>query len=115
MIESVACAPKQIRDYFFREFQIENSLNKKVNTFFFPYAGAVIERMIKEKKTVVVECIEKVIAWNRNIQKRLLQTIDESKKGYEQILSELKYPDPLAEKRTYHVIWEDYVFYSELG
>ena len=115
MIESVACAPKQIRDYFFREFQIENSLNKKVNTFFFPYAGAVIERMIKEKKAVVVECIEKVIAWNRNIQKRLLQAIDESKKGYEQILSELKYPDPLAEKRTYHVIWEDYILYSELG
>ena len=115
MVESVACAPKQIRDYFFKDFKITNSLNKKVNTFFFPYAGAVIDRMIKRKEKGIVEYIEKVIAWNRNIQQRLLQAVEESRVGYVQNFLNPEYPDSIATNRVNRAIWDDYAFYPEIG
>ena len=115
MVESVASAPKQIRDYFFKEFEITNSLNKKVNTFFFPYAGAVIDRMIKRKEKGVTEYMEKVITWNQNIQQRLLQAVEESREGYVQNFLNPEYPDSIATNRVDRAIWDDYAFYPEIG
>ena len=107
MIKSIASCPNTVLNYFFSEFKIDPSPRLMDNTFVFPYAGKVLDAMIKKKHKSTSIFLEKIAAYNKSVEKQLLKIIDEYTDVYK---NKMGIDEELAEKES----WHGYSFYPDV-
>ena len=82
MIQCIASSSKGTLNYFFENFEITPSRpRQESSSFIFPYSGAVLDIMIRQKSRNVSYILEKVITYNKSILKKLLQLTNNSIKN----------------------------------
>ena len=115
MIQCIASCPKYTLSYFFTEFEVCPVLpRQESNSFIFPYSGAVLDIMIRQKNKNVSYLLEKVIAYNKSISKKLLQLTGDSIKNLKVFYE--KANDPFYSNSHYiHEAWRNYYFYPQTG
>ena len=123
MIQSIAnCKDDRIIDYFFKEFRIKANYGNSVNTYIFPYAGLLLNELIKSQPKKAKKYLDKALKYNNSINQKLLQAVDESYKrgpsryNINPALLEL-HPDIKKQwEKTYDsASWQDYYFYPDKG
>ena len=80
-INSLASCTNTTLSYFFEPFTIEHNYRNEKNTFIFPYAGMLLEQMIKQKKHNASLFISKAIKYNKDVLNLLNNAIDDSIKA----------------------------------
>ena len=89
-INSLASCTNTTLSYFFEPFTIESAYRGEKNTFIFPYAGLLLEQMIKQKNHNAHYFIEKTIKHNKGVLNLLNKAIDESTKSCNTYYERLK-------------------------
>lgn len=115
MIQCIASCPKYTLSYFFTEFKVCPTLpRQESNSFIFPYSGAVLDIMIRQKNRNVSYILEKVITYNKSILKKLLQLTNNSIKNltafYESANGSF-----YSNSHYIHEAWKNYYFYPQTG
>ena len=115
MIDSIASSSNTTLSYFFEEFEIESARSSVKNTFIFPYAGALLDTMIRHRNKNARRYLEKAIAYNKKVQKRLQQSVDESIKSCEEFFVDADNHSIYNDNYYKHAAWRDYCVYPETG
>lgn len=89
-IKGLALCTDTTLSYFFEPFTIESAYRGEKNTFIFPYAGLLLEQMIKQKNHNAHYFIEKTIKHNKGVLNLLNKAIDESTKSCNTYYERLK-------------------------
>ena len=115
MVESIASSENTALAYFFDEFEIEAIRNVTKNTYVFPYAGDVLDHLIKSRRIAESKRFpERAIVHNQKVQKHLRKLVDKniasSKELYENSGSKF-YDKSIINKEA----WSNYAFYPEIG
>lgn len=116
MISGLANADENVLAYFFEEFDVASLLGELKNTFIFPYAGQVLDALIKGKrKDLCKEFLEKAIAHNKSVKKKVQSYTDRTSSGCRVYFGGLPgseiYDDAFIKKET----WKYYNFYPATG
>ena len=123
MIQSIArCNDDRMIDYFFKEYKIKPNFSDSENTYIFPYAGLLLNELIKTQPDKAKKYLDKALKYNQNINQKLLKAVDERynlgprKYNIDPVLLEL-YPDIKEQlKKNYEsASWQDYYFYPDKG
>lgn len=115
MIESIAVSENTALSYFFDEFETEAESNALKSTFIFPYAGQVLDLLIKNHRTAESKrFLEKSIEYNKKVQKHLQSLVDKSKESCRELYKDSKseYYDEAYFRRE---AWREYYFYPDTG
>lgn len=114
MIQSIAASQNKVLAYFMDAFEVESERSASPSTFVFPYAGSVLDLMVKQKKKNVSSFIERAISYNKSVLKKLLALIEESKESCKDFFKNVNnnFYDENYYKRE---AWRDYYFYPETG
>ncbi len=119
MIRSIAASNDKTIDYFFEEFDIHPKYTTTASTFVFPYAGLLLKELIKTKPEKAKDMLEKAIKHNKDLQKRLLASVDKCTNDYLDTLDWYKSSDSDSKKQLEEEYkkdtWRDYYFYPESG
>ena len=115
MIQCIASSSKETLNYFFENFEITSSPpRQESSSFIFPYSGAVLDIMIRQKNRNVSYILEKVITYNKSILKKLLQLTNNSIKSltafYESANGSFH-----SNSHYIHEAWKNYYFYPQTG
>lgn len=115
MIQCIASCPKYTLSYFFTEFEVCPVLpRQESNSFIFPYSGAVLDIMIRQKNKNVSYFLEKIITYNKSILKKLSQLTNNSIKSltafYESANNSF-----YSNSHYMHEAWRNYYFYPQTG
>ncbi|QNM03603.1 hypothetical protein [Simiaoa sunii] len=115
MIQCIASSSKGTLNYFFENFEITPSRpRQESSSFIFPYSGAVLDIMIRQKNRNVSYILEKVITYNKSILKKLLQLTNNSIKNltafYESANGSF-----YSNSHYIHEAWKNYYFYPQTG
>ena len=114
LLQNIAICPNEILEYFFEAFTIESNYYKAKNTFIFPFAGNVLDLMIKNKATNVARFIEMAIKHNETVlsklNKGIKNSIQSSKQYYDQF-DRQEYSDEFIKKQSLRY----YYFNSNTG
>jgi hypothetical protein len=79
MVESIASSENTALAYFFDEFEIEAIRNVTKNTYVFPYAGDVLDHLIKSRRIAESKPFpERAIEHNQKVQKHLRKLVDKN-------------------------------------
>ena len=115
MIEEIATSTEPVLSYFFEAFELESLALDFHNTFICPFAGQILDAVIRRKRTTQSKCfLEKAIAHNKKVWKRLQKEVATCKKEYEEYVANMNanyYDDASIKRET----WMDYYFYPETG
>ena len=126
MIKSIAyCKDNKVISYFFEPFEIEDIRFSHKNTYIFPFAGMLLDNMIKNDNLDIQLFIDKSIKYNSATYKKLLKYInnglEEGKKFYMETLNyenshytENDY-EKLQKAEVEKTISEEYYYNSETG
>ncbi len=115
MIESIASSENTALDYFFDEFETEAVYSTLRSTYIFPYAGQVLDLLIKKSRIQESKrFLEKAINHNKRVQTNLQSLVGKSEQSCKELYSDSKYEyyDATYFKRE---AWRDYYFYPEIG
>lgn len=110
-VQNLASCSDTTLAYFFEPFTVESVIRNEKNTFIFPYAGAVLNQMIKRKEKNTARFIEKATQWNKQVLSQLQKAIDESVTACKDYYDPLNYPDVYneafvrAEALRYYYFW----------
>lgn len=115
MINSIASSSNTTLSYFFEEFEIKSEHRASKNTFVFPYAGMLLDTMIKHRNKNTDRFLEKAIVYNQKVQKRLQQYVEESVKSCEELLMDSVNHGIYNDDYCKHESWRDYYVYPETG
>lgn len=115
MINNIASSSNTTLSYFFEEFEIESEHSASKNMFIFPYAGMLLDAMIKHRSKNTERFLEKAIAYNQKVQKRLQQYVDESMKSCKELLINSVNHSMYNDDYCKHESWRDYYVYPETG
>lgn len=112
MIESISKSVRTVLTYFFSEYEVRSIRTDTSNTFIFPYAGKVLDLLIKSgRKAETRTILEKAISHNKKVSKCLNDLTSRTESTcieyYKQ--NDMKYVDSRLE------CWRDYYFYAETG
>ena len=77
LITAVAHSDEKILDYFSEEFEVEDAQKRK-NKFIYPYIGAVINMMLRDKCKGAELLIRRTLAHNKKTYEELSRVIDEA-------------------------------------
>ena len=113
--QSLASCSNTTLAYFFDSFTVESTIRDEKNTFIFPYAGAVLNQMIKRKEKSAARFIEKVTKWNKQILSQLKEAIDDSVAACKDYYAPLNCPDIYNEAFLRAEALRDYYFYPNTG
>ena len=116
MVLSIANADEPVLSYFFATFDIVSLYGELKNTFIFPYAGQVLDALIKGKrKELCKEFLDKAITHNKIVKKKVQSFTDRNASGCRERFGGLPdsetYVDALIKKET----WANYNFYPATG
>ncbi len=115
MIQCIASCSEKNLSYFFKEFEVDVRRPwEKSNVFIFPYAGAVLNVMIKQKNKNVVPFLKKMIAHNSSVLETVLQFAKDNEKKLENFY-EKTYPSLYNNSYYAHEAWKEYYFYCKTG
>ena len=79
MLDQIANSKKAILSYFFEAYEIKASRGQLTHELFFPFAGQVLDAMIKGKhKTNAIEALKLSITHNKHVQQKLQSMVDKS-------------------------------------
>ncbi len=116
MIASIAASGEKVLSYFFEAFEVEAIQYDSRNTYIFPYAGKVLDEMIRGKRTSESKSfLERAIKHNRNVWKKLQRFMSKNKAGCENYYRNVVSADYQDEAFVNCEIWKDYFFYPETG
>lgn len=123
MIQSIAnCKDDRIIDYFFKEFKIKPNHSDSVNTYIFPFAGLLLNELIKSHPKKAKKYLDKALKYNQSVNQKLLKAVEESynlgPRRYDIDPAILEfYPDIKKQlENTYDsAAWQDYYFYHDKG
>lgn len=87
MIELIASSDEKALSYFFEPFEVETKLGQ-VNTFVFPYAGRVLDLMIKRNSEYTGMFVKKALAYNQSVLNKLNDYIKKSSDSVKEILND---------------------------
>ncbi len=114
MIEAIAGSDRNAVHYFFEEFEIEAEKGFK-NTYVFPYAGQVLDALIKQNRPVLCkEFLQKAIDHNNKVRRKLQSLVDKSLACCKEISSanpQADYNDSFFKAE----VWRGYDFYPDNG
>ncbi len=115
MIDAIAASENTAISYFFEEFEIEAVRNASRSTFVFPYAGQVLDALIRNKRIFESKLfLEKAIEHNKKFQKKLQKLVDKNKAGCKEFFSEMPHFN-YDESHFRKEAWSGYNFYPETG
>lgn len=112
MIDSVAAASNTILSYFFSTFEVKQEYGDAVYTFMSPYAGDILDEMIRLKKKNINLFLERVLEHNRNVLQDLNQQTEDGMDACRDLYKVNEYID---EKYMKHITWNDYYVYPRIG
>ena len=115
MIDSIASSNNTTLSYFFEEFVIVSQRSASPNTFIFPYADALLDAMIGSRSKNTCRFLEKAIAYNKKVQKKLQQYVDESIESYREFFMDSENHNINNDDYYKHEVWRDYYIYPETG
>ncbi len=121
MIKSIAsCKDNKVISYFFEPFEIEDIRFSHKNKYIFPFAGMLLDAMIRNDKLDVWLFIDKTIKYNKATHKKLLDYInnglEEGKKYYmETIRCNEDIYEKLHKAKVEKAISEEYYYNSKTG
>lgn len=112
MLESIAASENEAISYFFDEFETDDAINGLKSTFIFPYAGQVLDLLVKSKRTQESKrFLEKSIDHNKRVQKQLLKLINNSTTSCKELNANLN-PELYDDDYFKREALRDYYFYS---
>lgn len=115
MIESIAASENTALSYFFDEFDTEAESNALKSTYVFPYAGQVLNLLIKKRRiSESKRFLERSISHNKAVQGKLQALVDKSKDNCKELYKDSTsdyYDDAYFEREA----WREYYFYPETG
>ena len=137
MLDQIANSNKAILSYFFETYEIKASRGQLTHELFFPFAGQVLDAMIKGKhKTNAIEALKLSITHNKHVQQRLQSMVDKSRVAASDYFSLLstnskhsrnalrdghgpatdddKYYKKLRENYIRGIVWRHYAFYPSV-
>ena len=115
MIESIAQSSNTVLSYFFEPFEIESTGFVSRNTYVFPYAGRVLDLLIKKQRHAEsIRFLEKAIKHNKRVQKQLQELVNKSTKSTEEYF-QYDVTGYYDAERIRLVVWEDYYFDRKAG
>lgn len=114
MIQSIAASQNTVLAYFMDAFEVESERSASPNTFVFPYAGSVLDLMVKQKKKNASLFIERAISYNKSVLKNLLDLIEESIKSGRDFFKDAN-NDFYDEAYYKQEAWREYYIYPETG
>ena len=109
-VKSIASCPNTVLNYFFEPFKINPNFDYSEPTFIFPYAGEVLDHMIKQNKKNTSIYIKKAIQWNKEVINQLKELIDKSVVNYKKIYDYLQDEDYVRK-----VALEYYYYFPNVG
>ncbi len=109
-VKSIASCPNTVLNYFFEPFKINPNFDYSEPTFIFPYAGVVLDHMIKQNKKNTSIYIKKAIQWNKEVINQLKELIDKSVVNYKKIYDYLQDEDYVRK-----VALEYYYYFPNVG
>ena len=77
-LQNLATCSGDTLDYFFEPFTVGSQRADEENTFVFPYAGAVLDKMIKQRRKDAARFIGAATRWNKKVLSQLQKAIDEN-------------------------------------
>ena len=101
--------------YFFDPFTIESVIRDEKNTFIFPYAGTLLNQMIKRHEKSTSRFIEKATKWNSQVLSQLQDAINDSVTACKEYYDPLKCPDIYNDAFIRAEALRDYYFYPNTG
>ena len=114
-ISILADASDEMITYFFKPITIDCPATKETNTFFFPYAGMVLDLMIKRKKSTARAFLKTVTKYNKSVNKQLTDYLDISIRNSKEYFEQFENPDYYTDDfiRTNALYY--YYFYPDTG
>ncbi|MDE5590673.1 MAG: hypothetical protein K2J60_16290 [Acetatifactor sp.] len=114
-LQNIATCPNTTLAYFFEPFTIESAIGDDKNTFFFPYAGNVLDIMIKNKASNTARFIEMATKYNKTVLAQLLKQIDNGINLSKEYYDRLNCPEVYNDVFIRNEALRDYYFYSNTG
>ena len=114
-VQNLSTCPDKVLAYFFEPFNIKSAIRDERNTFVFPYAGAVLDQMIKHKEKNTALFMKKAIKRNKEVLEKLQKAVSKSIKTRKDYYDSLNYPDIYNEDRIRAEALQDYYFYANTG
>ena len=113
MLESIAANENTAISYFFEEFETDGAINDIKSTYVFPYAGQLLDLLIKNRRTQESKrFLEKAIDHNKRVQRQLLKLVNRSKASCKE-LNAASNPNIYDDAYFKRDAWRDYYFYPE--
>lgn len=111
MIEAVAAGDGPVLSYFFEEYDTAAAVGSVKNFFVFPYAGRVLDLLIRRNRTFESKLfLEMSIAHNNKIKEELLSLVKESGEYIVKTFGEITNNDVFKKE-----IWTHYAFNQSSG
>ncbi len=116
MIDSIVASENRVLAYFFDEFMIDAEKDAFRNTYVFPYAGSVLDSLIRAKRTDESKrFLKKAIEHNKTVQKNLQILTEKSKARSKNYYDRIYGPGCDSDAALRREVWRDYYFYPETG
>lgn len=114
-LQSVSTSPNTTLAYFFEPFTIESAIKNNKNTFFFPFAGRILDLMIENKADSAARFIEKATTYNKTVLAKLMNEFESSIKSSKEYYNQLKCPEVYNDELIRTEALRNYYFYSKTG
>lgn len=114
-VQNLASCSNTTLAYFFDPFTIESVIRDEKNTFIFPYAGTLLNQMIKRHEKSTSRFIEKATKWNKQVLSQLQAAINDSVTACKEYYDPLKCPDIYNDAFIRAEALRDYYFYPNTG
>lgn len=121
MIKSIAsCENRKVISYFFEPFEIEDIRFSHKTTYIFPFAGKLLDTMIKKDDFDIQSFLDKAIKYNNETYKKLFEYINNGlEEGKKYFMETLRCNEEIYEKlhkaKIEKAISEEYYYNSKTG
>ena len=113
--KDLASCPSTPLAYFFEPFTIESAIVAEKNTFFFPYAGVLLDCMIRQREKRVSLFIEKAARYNQDVLDKLNKAIAECIETGSRYYESLNCPELYDESFIKSEALSGFYFYPNTG
>ncbi len=78
MVERIALGGGEVLSYFFERFKIRPVYGKCANTYIFPYAGEVLDVLIKRRRKEAAGCLKAALEHNGAVRRELRASVEKT-------------------------------------
>ena len=106
-----ACPKNSVLAYFFEPFTVKSTFQNRENTYIFPYAGKLLDQMVKQKSRNAANFIEMATKRNKEVLNSLNKAVAESIEDTRTFYKSFDFPESYIRE----VALRDLRFYPETG